>query len=1280
MPSEKNGKMERQRQVRSFGQERRHANILRLDKGVLPLTAFDVGGRPYPKGKYEAFIFSDRGVYRPGEVVHIKSIIRKPGLELSDPGEFPVSCEIRRPDGDIYKTATLKLDSFGTCSMDIPIPESAETGRYKLSLKIPGEDFQMGSYSFLVEDFMPDSIKVEIRTNNTVFQPGRNEKFVVSSKYFFGAPAADCPITARCVILPAEFAPPKFKDYTFSDSSIVGGVEKIKLGMKRLNAKGLAEFSFMVPENFATPSGARALIRASVRPLGGGRAVTTYFQRPVAVKPFHIGLKRLREGCAAVGIAEKFKFVIADSDGNPTTEGVPAELAAELRSIHRNWILKKTDSGGYRYVSSIEELTLERKTVSRDSREFEFAIPDGGEYRVVLRGGKSSASIIFDCYASWYSSLSKEKPDKVELVSDRKKYKWGDEAKIIVRSPFPGRVLMTIENDGIRDVRVLEMPSRSAEVKFKVRKSFGRSFYCSVSILKTRSGKTGGERKTKPALPTRRAFGVTPIIVDSSNEKLRVSTDFPEKAEPGKKVEFNISVTDNAGKPRKSRITLALVDEGIVVLTGFNTPSPFDFFYAKRPLEVETSDLYSMLMSEFKEKTIEKISQPGGGALRKRQYLSRVNVKRVKNAVVWMDGLKTGENGECPVKLKIPDGFNGGLRLMLVVSGGSAFGSTEKTAKIAEPLMVRTSAPRFLAPGDEFKLPVKVFNRTGKNLTGKISLSLSFKKINGDYAPFGKMKTITTRVRDDTAKTVEFAITAPKFPGALKISLSMRSAGITASETVELPVRPALPYSAKTGCGIITSATSGGGATAEFTIPGDWEPGTSSAELRISEAPATLLKNALDDLLGYPYGCVEQTTSKAFPMLYPAIFAGSGAATPKDELNYYLNSGIERLESMRLVSGAFSMWPGERKVFPYGSVYATHFLVEAKKAGLAVESGTIEKTTRYLKKILASSTFDPTLRSYAAYVLTLAGRSPRSRILRLFETRESLQPSARIYLAMAMELTRDRNAASELLETNAVNNRGTNSASETNATLDSDIKRQALLLSALLESDPEDERTSKLAAKLLGVFNSPRELTTQEKAFGLMALGKYFSKTTSGSGDGATRVEVFVNGVKTLSKTLDGDGGFLKLDAKLAGSKLTIKTDGDRNAYYSWTARGVPTAPPTAVSAGIKISRRYLTPQGEALDPESIPIGSLILAEIAFQASKRLYNVAVSDLLPAGLEIENGRLATRRRGSDRLKSSLRPDHVERRDDRLLIFPSLPAGKSKYRFLLRAATKGKFSLP
>ncbi|MCK5844019.1 MAG: alpha-2-macroglobulin family protein [Victivallales bacterium] len=1264
------------------------ANILRLDKGRINLAAFDTDGRPYPKGKYEAFIFSDRGVYRPGETVHIKGIARS-AEGLRYPGRFPVVCSVRRPDGDLFCETTLKLDAAGEIHLDQLIPKSARTGRYNVTLSVPGGESPMGAYSFLVEDFVPDAVKVCVSSVKTVFRKNETETIKVASEYLFGAPAANALVSARCVFLPAEFAPPKYKDYSFTDTGLKTITKKVKFGTKRLNIEGKAAFSFNVPDSLKAGSGMRTVIRVSVRVLGG-RAVTNYLQIPVDLKPYYIGVKRLREGSARKGGKERFKFVVVDFDGNSTSDGVPANLAVELHSVHWNWILKKSQSGGYHYISSKEESVVKRKTVSRESRGFDFVVPDGGDYRVVVGDEKSSASCSFESYAPWCDSFSKEKPDKIDMTPDGKRYKVGDTVRIVARSPFAGKALMTIENCGIRDVRVFDMSSKSRELKFKVRKSYGRNFYCSLSVLNVgRGGKGSGGKGVAPVWSAR-AFGVVSISLDNSSERLTVSSDFPEKTEPGKEVEFNITVAGADGRPRKSHLTLALVDEGILSLTGFETPDPFAFFYAKRPLTVETSDIYSMLMPEFRQKTLEGASPSGGGARLKRKYLSRIYAERVRNAVVWMDGLRSAENGVARVKLRVPDGFNGALRLMLLASDGDKFGSYGMTAKVAEPVMILPSASRFLAPNDEFVLPVEVFNRSGAELNDSLVLTLAFKTPAGAYASFAAPKKAAVKIPDGNRTAEEFVVSAPGEPGVLKLTLSIGSGKSKCVKTIELPVRPPNPYAAETGAGIVQPSNSGGSGVARISISEKWEPGTSETKLVVSESPFALLKSALENLDGYPYGCVEQTTSKAFPMLYLASFADPAAkstALPgvipsEDELKYYLASGIARLRTMQLVSGGFSMWPGGGKPFPYGGVYATHFLVEARKAGCAVDTETMEKALTYLKGILGRSTFASSIRCYAAYVLALAGKNPRSWALRLFEKKDELSPTAGIYLALAMRLMRDPEAASELLFGDILKDDSSDDMIG-GVDLASRVARRALFLSALLEINPDDKRIPDIAAQLIKVLGGVCRLTTHESAFALMALGKYFSCFSKSSGAaGKGKIVVLCDGGRELTPAGKGSGraGILEFDANLAGKNLILKSTVARPVYYSWTVRGVPSAPLVKKSDGIAISRTYFSMTGEKLDPKAIPYGGLVLAEIAITALTRLDNVVLSDLLPAGLEVENANLATRAKISAVLKGTLKPDHVERRDDRLLVFTSLPKGKSTYKYILRAVAKGRFALP
>ena len=1253
--------------------------ILEMEKGKIDLTAFNVGGRKRETGECEAFIFTDRGVYRPGENVHIKGIVRKTGAKLSLPGRFPLECTVRRSDGNIYKRTSVELDENGNCEIELRIARTGRTGRYHISLSVPGSTTPLGKCSIQVEDFMPDKIKVDVKCAEKVIQKGDKVVFKVKSRYYFGTPASGCATTAACRFIPSNFRPENFKDYKFSDSSSRNKVKTVKLGGMRLDAKGNATFKLKIPTNISFGSEMKAIFSATVKD-PGGRAVTTFLVRKIR-KAFSLGIKRMKEGYAEKGSVEKFKFMVVDADEKPVKHEERTELTAELYSVKWNWALKKSDEG-YRYESSKEEILVSSKRGPFKGNEFFFTPESGGEYRVVIRDGRgaSSASCSFDCYAPWFSSFSKEKPDKIEIETDKKLYHFGDKVKLIIKSPISGKGLLTIENDTIRENRVFEVSSGSKELTFTAQKSFGRSFYCSVSIIKrdkSEKGQLGTHRGVTPC----RAFGIIPVKIDPNDKKLFIETDIPKKLSPGKATRFAIMVKDSGGNPRKSTLSLALVDNGILALTGFETPSPLDFFYARRGLGVETSDIYSMLMPEYSNGAVENISSPGGGARLLSKHLSRIDTERVKSAVIWKGDLETDDNGKVSVNVTIPE-FAGSLRAMIVASSKNMFGNHQQNIKVAAPLMIKPTCPRFLAPGDKIQIPVTVFNKTGNAIIANLSFQCETTSTSVEKGLINARKNkVALRIADKKKGTASFSFETPNTPGVASIDISASSDSHKAAKRFKIPIRPGAPFTTHSDSSILKCDAKREKREISFAIPGQWMPGTSETRLIVSRSPWSQIANVVKALIDYPYGCLEQTTSKAFPLLNLANLAEKKEShlPTREEIEYYVDSGIERIVSMQTVSGGFSMWPGCTKSYPWGTMYATHFLIEAEKSGRKVQKETLNRAFKYISRFLAkrgnSSKETLAIKSYAVYVLALAGKPSRSWCLRLKEKKRALPFYSRVHLALAMVLMNDDKSALNLINVPMPVDSGKRDGK---TTLHSYIREAAIILAATVEVAPEHENIPYLAAIVHDALRNPEKFSTQEQALSLMAIGKYLNH--QGSPIDTLALSVYADGEK-IGEIPQGAKS-LQINRNLSGKTITISTTGTGTLYYSWTAKGVPSSGSRIqeLDAGIKIRRRYFLQNGKPADLTNIPHGEIIIAEITAKCERGLQNVVISDLLPAGLEIENPKLSTRQKIECENNNPMTPDHIERRDDRLLLFTTLNSGISIYKYALRAVTRGNFALP
>jgi len=1262
--------------------------IVQVEETRLDDSDLDTGGRPYLADGYEAFVYSDRGIYRPGSQVFLRALVRDASQV---PGQaFPVQFRIQRPDGRLYKTLAAKLNNWGSAEVALDVPSHALTGRYAVDLRLPGSEASLGSHTFQVEEFLPDRMKVAITVPEGRRRAGDELAFRVRATHLFGAPAAGRQVEARCEFLAAEFSPPSFAGYRFADSGRKFAPAVEKLGEATLDAGGQSTFTVRIPQGMTPPSAAKALLVASVSELGG-RAVAATAEVAVDCWPHYIGLARANKEHARLGASERLLVAAVQPDGAP----VPSlRLEGTAYRVVWNTVLK-LQGNSYRFVSEREEAAVGPLacTIANGRGEVAFRPPDVGEYTVRLadKASGASADLAFYCAGEGDVPWALEKPSRVELAADQRAYAPGDTARILVKAPFAGTALVTVETDRIHLARVVPMEKNTAEFTFPVTATLGPNAYCAVTVI----------RRAAPGSPwvVHRAYGAVPVPLDNASRQLKVELTSPDETRPGQPLRVALRVTDASGAGCKAEVALAAVDEGICQLTRFQTPDPWAFFFAKRRLGVETSDVYSLLMPEPEAKKVGTDSAPGGdgGEEYDPRLRNPVSVERVKQVVLWRSGIETGDDGKAEVVLDVPQ-FTGQLRLMAVAASAREIGAAERPARVRQPLVLQASFPRFLAPGDEFVVPVTVFNNTATGGSVQFTVEATGGLETGSDVPRH------ASVAHGSEATVAFTVRAPHAPGAASLTIRARLGDESAVETVELPVRPPTTLRFESGSGSVPAGQAG-----EFTLPGDWLKGTARYWLSFSGLPTLKLASSLRYLLRYPYGCIEQTTSAAFPLLYLGDVAKLAEPSLEGEaIEPLVQAGIDRVFSMQTYAGGFGGWPGYGEAYPWGSVYATHFLVEAAKAGYDVPKDNLEAALSYLGDLLANNRGEeapPPVKAYACLVLAQAGKPNRSWTLRLHEQREELPAYSRFQLAAALALMKEDKLARDLLRAAALP--PVEKRRDTGDLLHSSAREAAILLSVYLDLQEDDPNVPLLVKRLADSMSDGRWGTTQENAFCLLAMGKYARRLSTGKAD--LRAELTAGG-KPLGSVSSAAPVLLK-PGDIGGQPIRVATQGAGTLYYYWGAEGIPARETVDErDTSLKVRRRFLSRDGAELDPRQVRQGDIVIVELTVDNGVAVKNLVINDLLPAGFEIENPRLATSDHqgepeppepevapppGADmenaaappaatpllKRPRALNPDRVEMRDDRLILFADLGSpGLWRHRYVVRAVTCGRFKLP
>ena len=1349
----------------ALAQGGRDLTWLDLQRSKLNLSYADIGGDEYLRKGHEAFVYTERGVYRPGETLHLRAIVRGP--DLSVPPAFPVRWQLERPDRIDWKSSVVTLDADGACTFDVELPADLPTGRWKARLQLPGDAREyFGAVSFLVEDYMPDRIKASLTLQGDekpaegaarrVLEEDGPVTAVVQADYLFGLPASGLSTSLAAIATPMSFEHASWKQWTFGDAARLSAKpsvshRKLDLEAITLDAKGhgTAEVEFdkvieggkikhLVANGIvleiardtkertltelkrsakAADSAAdnnvwlgpwRLLVSASVHEIGG-RAVTTTDEIVVDRISRYVGVRRAAR-VVTPGVATAIELALVSPSGSVAGDDEATVNVEVFRESWNNSLVFR--DGHYRWDSSrvLDPVGKTTSVVMQKGRAiWRFAPPQEGNYLVCARDpetGFCSTIELLAASGAWEESISREHPEQLELLVTRSSVapttrpstrpaelpqlatplRPGEKATVVVRSPFAGTLLLSIETDDVIRTQVVEMKASQVSVPIEITDACRPNAYICATVV----------RKVDANAPwrTHRAFGVRRLPVDCSDRRLAVEVKTPKEIRPIDTLPVGVRVTDAAGKPvANSAVTVTAVDEGILQLTGYQTPSPFVFFTAPRALRVQTGDIYDRLMPEVaKPAGQQAVGGDGGDEL---SALSPVTARRVRPVAMVSAILHTNAEGIATTDFRLPE-FLGKVRVMAVAHHARGVGAGESDVLDRSPIIVQSSWPRFCGPGDKFKVPVTIIN----NLVEPSKIDLAIFCVEGESAPLRfagdapvKLTTTTKTLEPGGKEIVWVEMLATAGIGVVHFDLTASARGESYHEVVEIPVRPASP-------GIVNSDTKAviPGEAATFRLPSVMLSGTERLKVVIAPKPSLELPRALESLSEYPYGCCEQTISKCLPLLYARDIReqlGDSVSDPATTA-MAMQHGIFRVLSMQTASGGLAMWPGGSSEWPWGSVYGLYFFVEARAAGYPVPEVPMDRLATYVRGLLTSLDDDADrleLHAYACYALALAGKPERDTMRRLEEllkkplaTGGENAQQARFHLAGAWLAAGRSSAAEQLLPPIPPLPRKDR---QLEGNLGSPARDVAVALNTFLQVRPDHPAIPKLAEELTAMGRNGQWYSTQDTAFAAMALGRYLRQT---KGEQAYATAELLVGGQSVARVIDGQTlRWSDATTRPVGEQpLEIRLTGPAQArgYVTWVQSGTPSSPVADSDKGMEIRRAYLTRERRPVDLEHVRSGDIVLVELTIRTPMALPHIVIADLLPAGLEIENPRLETTEKAeaepaanASENKPGFENPRLDIRDDRMILVDRMTrAGEARYTYVARAVTTGTFTIP
>jgi alpha-2-macroglobulin len=1228
-------------------------NYLPFNSTRVNTSRFDVGGKRNNASGLDAFIYAERDIYRPGEKVNFSVIIRD--MKWKAPGEIPLKMKFLLPNGKELKSFRKSLNEEGSLETSIDIANAAITGTYTLEV-YTSNDVLLATKNFSIEEFVPDRIRITAKLDKTSLQPGESAQLIVNAMNFFGPPAANRNYETEIQVKQKYFSPEKFSDYDFALANQTSSFDKtIKEG--KTDAEGNVSISYQVPEMYRNTGLLQTTFYTTVfdetgRPVSRASSIDVYTQSAF------LGIKRDWYYYYPLNQPVKFELAAVNKDGNATT------TQATVQVIKHEYKTVLAKSGSYfRYESQQQDkLMTENKIAVGANTNYSYVPRSPGDYelKIYLPGAGSYVSQRFYSYGSWggYSnSFEVNTEGNIEVSLDKKSYFSGENVNALFKTPFSGKMLVTMETDHVISCQYVDVANRTATVTLPLTGEHVPNVYITATLIKPHEISD---------IPLTVAHGFQSVKVEEKSRKIPVQILSQKTARS--KTHQKVTVKAAAG----SLITLAAVDNGVLQVSDFKTPDPYNYFYQKKALQVFAYDLYPLLFAEVRN-TMSSTGGDGEADMNKR--VNPMPAKRVKVVSYWSGIKKANENGEAEFEFDIPQ-FSGELRLMAVSYKGENFGAAENTMTIADPLVVSTALPRFLSPGDTVNVPITITNTT--NRPTAVSANL---KVEGPMKVKGNSSgTMTLNANSEGRLT--FQVVADPSIATGKVTVTVNGLGEKFTDVVEISVRPPSTLQKTTGSGSVT-----GGSSQRVNIGlGDFIPNSTDYELVVSRSPVIELGEHLKYLVQYPYGCTEQTVSAAFPQLYYGDMAELMQLNKRSGLNAnaHIIEAIRKIKMRQLYNGAVTLWDGGGTEDWWVTIYSAHFLLEARKAGFDVDNSLLETMLSYINNRLKNRALityyynrdqnkkiAPKEIAYGLYVLALAGRVNVPAMNYYKSKPEILALDSRYLLSAAYAAGGDRKSFGALLPSAFA---GEQSVAQTGGSYYSDVRDEAIALNALIEAEPGNPQIPVMAQHVTAKLKSRTWLSTQERAFAFLALGKL---ARSANNSNAT-AEIKVNG-KTIAKV---DGGTWRGNkGTLPGTNLEIIAEGQGRLYYFWEAEGISASGAyKEEDSYLKVRRRFFDRYGTPITGNTFSQNDLIIIGITLEKtySGAVENVVITDLLPAGFEIENPR-TKEIPGMDWIKDGSTPTALDVRDDRIHFFVDADKNRQVYYYAVRAVSPGNYKM-
>jgi uncharacterized protein YfaS (alpha-2-macroglobulin family) len=1221
--------------------------FLDMTRAGFDLSDRGVTGRPAP-GPVDVLSWTERGIYRPGETVHVAALARD--TEADAISGLPLTFIFLRPDGVEFRRMAVSSESLGGYAVDLPLLANSMRGTWSVAIHTDPKKPAIAQSSFLVDDFVPDRLDMTLTSDTTTLAPDGSATVNVEGRYLYGAPAAGLSLEGELVVTPTSNHP-DYPSYSFglSDEEDIEGVRVPFDGLYPLDDDGLASIDVAITD---MPSTTRLLNADVVLRLreGGGRAIERKLTLPVMPEGPVIGIKPEFEGDVAENSTAAFNLIAIGPDARK--QDLPA-AKWKLVKLERNYQWYREGSS-WRYEPITTTKLVADGTVDIKADGTALSLPvTWGSHRLEVEQGGSVSSVDFD--AGWFvSASSTETPDALQVGLDKATYQVGDTARLKISPRFEGKVLVTVGTDALITSKVADVPAAGAEIELPVTADFGAGAYVTATLFRPGDA----QESRMPA----RAIGITWLGVDPGADKLAVKIATPEKTLPRQPLDIPIEVA-GAGIGEEAYVTVAAVDVGILNLTRYEAADPETYYFGQRRLGIELRDLYGRLIDGSLGATGTLRTGGDGG-----EVALQGNPPKEKLVAFFSGPVKLDASGKATVSFDIPQ-FNGTARVMVHAWSKTGVGHAQADVIIRDPVVVTASLPKFLAPGDESSLRLDIAATDAPD--GTYTLVATG---NGPVTVGGEASNEVTLTSGKTT-TLTLPLSAVN-PGQGTIDVALTGAGgVAVSQSLDLPVRPpTLPIIQRQ----VIAVAPGKSLTVDGNLLADSLLDGASVSLNVTRADGLDVPGLLMALDRYPYGCAEQTTSRALPLLYFDELAKVSGLPEDPEIAKRVQDAIFRVLSYQSSSGSFGLWaPGSESLWL--DAYVTDFLTRARERKFDVPEEALVQALQNLQNRIAYDNDIRTRGNEIAYSLYVLARSRKASLSDLRYYADTMlgdfpTPLSKAHLAAALSLYGDSQRANSVFaDASGMSEQARlTPVSFSRSDYGSSLRDAAGVLALAAESRPMPPVVPILAKVVNEEWKAKQTLSTQEQTWMLLAA-RALQEDDAG-------LQIDVNGADrtgAYAATIPGEA--------LLQAPVTVTNKGSDPISAAITTVAAPVEPPAVGGEGFEISRTYYTLDGEEANiTEAMQNERYVVVLQVTEEDEWPAQLLVTDLLPAGFEIDNPSLVdSAALANFEWIGQTETAHLEFRSDRFVAAVNRAEGENgtiTLAYVVRAVTPGTYDLP